>query len=80
MSEYLKPDLRADYRVDAAECMDRAQRALELAEINLDGFIGMSNKRGGMSDADMIAQTAVRAQIGQAWRDLAALKSFETEK
>lgn len=76
---YPKPNTSDDYRADAHECIDRAQRSLEVAEINLDGIAGLFNvqnrERSPIAFADLIAAADARVRLGEAWGDLACWKN-----
>lgn len=72
---YAKPNTSADYRADAQECLDRAQRALEVAEVNLDTVSELLNQnKTRVSFADLIAHAEARTRIGRAWVDLSLAK------
>lgn len=64
--KYLPPDYRREELVGSQDCIDRAQRALEIAEMNLDKFAGMK-----FDEATTIAHADARARIGQGWAALA---------
>lgn len=68
MYEPLDPAVRAF----AAECLDRAQLALELAETNLDRIDSESG--APTSTADLIAAVEARIRLGRAWGELAVQK------
>lgn len=69
---YPRPDTSDDYRADARECMDRAQRALEVAEVNLDTVSEMFSR--SCSFADLIAHAEARTRLGRAWSLLSEAK------
>lgn len=74
---YSKPNTSADYRADVQECLDRAQRALEVAEVNIDTVSELLNQnKTRVSFADLIAHAEARTRLGQAWADLAEAKSY----
>ena len=76
---YPKPNTDADYRASVQECLDRAQRALEVAEMNLDTVAGLFNRPlSSMNYTDLIAHGDARTRLGIAWADLAAKKHTET--
>jgi hypothetical protein len=73
MSEqrYPKPNTSADYRATAQECIDRAQRVLEVAEVNLDTVSDLFNlNKEKVTFADLIAHAEARTRLGKAWVDL----------
>ncbi len=64
---YQSPNISGDDRVSAQECLDRAQRALEVAEINLDRVSELFNIRPtAASFADLIAHAEARIRLGVA--------------
>lgn len=68
--KYLPPKYNAPDRVGAQDCIDRAQRALEVAENNLDAIAAqMDGQRN--SGADVLAHADARARVGQGWAALA---------
>jgi hypothetical protein len=74
---YPKPDISDDYRASAQECIDRAQRVLEVAELNLDEvseLFGYNKSR--VSFAELIAHAEARTRLGMAWSDLAEIKAM----
>lgn len=79
MTTYPKPNTSDDYRATARECADRAQRALEVAEVCLDKVTDLFNTQsrngGPVSFADLIAQAAARTQIAQGWTWLAEVRA-----
>jgi hypothetical protein len=77
-ARYPKPDTSDDYRATAQECIDRAQRALEVAEVNLDTIAELFNaNKEKVTFTDLIAHATARAGVGNGWRGLAALKNLE---
>lgn len=67
--------------MNTEECMASAETALEDADDNIKRLV--ADMRGRLIPSTVEENVAViNAQIslGQAWRDLAALKTFETEK
>jgi hypothetical protein len=77
MKTYAKPNTTDDYRASAQECLDRAQRSLEVAELNLDTVTDLFElNKDRVSFADLIAHAEARTRLGQAWGDLADCKTF----
>lgn len=73
---YTSPNASDGYRADARECLDRAQRALEVAEINLDivAELFKANETRVLF-GDLIAHAEARTRVGRAWADLGFRKS-----
>jgi predicted metal-binding protein len=72
---YSKPNTSPEYRADAAECLDRAQRALEVAEVNLDTVSALFNQnKTRVSFADLIGHAEARTRLGDGWLALAMVK------
>jgi hypothetical protein len=77
---YSKPNTSPEYRADAGECLDRAQRALEVAEVNLDTVSDLFNlNKPRVSFADLVAHAEARTRLGQAWTDLAVRKALPAD-
>lgn len=77
MAAYQRPNTSRDYRASVQECFDRAQRALEVAEVNLDTvseLLNLNQQTGGITFTDLIAHAEARTRLGQAWTDLADAK------
>jgi hypothetical protein len=83
MPEYAKPNTSADYRASVQECLDRAQRALEVAEVNLDTLAGKINELAsgprGVDPAIVLGHAEARTRLGQAWAELADSKVWAAE-
>jgi hypothetical protein len=78
---YQKPNTSDDYRASAQECIDRAQRALEVAELNLDTVSELLNQnKTRVSFAELIAHGEARTRLGMAWGDLATWKHTVEEE
>jgi hypothetical protein len=78
VNPYVKPNTSPGYRADAGECLDRAQRALEVAEVNLDTVTALLNQpKTAITLADLIAHAEARTRLGQAWCDLGDSKRAE---
>jgi len=78
MPLYQKPNTSDDYRASAQECIDRSQRALEVAEVNLDTVSELFNiNKDRILMADLIAHAEARTRLGQAWGDLADTKLYD---
>lgn len=74
---YLKTNISDDYRAGAQECIDRAQRALEVAEVNLDTVSELLNlNKDRVQFSDLIAHGEARTRLGMAWGDLAEIKAI----
>lgn len=75
---YSKPNTSPEYRADAAECLDRAQRSLEVAEVNLDTIAEQLNAQGrslrGADPTHVIAHAEARTRLGDGWLALAMVK------
>lgn len=72
---YAPPNTSDEYRAEAQECLDRAQRALEVAELNLDTVAEVLNRiTVAPSMSDLIAHGEARTRLGRAWADLASAK------
>jgi hypothetical protein len=77
MPEYPKPNTSADHRAPATECLDRAQRSLEVAEVNLDTVAALFElNKTRVSFADLIAHAEARTRLGVGWARLADAKAF----
>lgn len=77
MAGYQGPKTSDDYRASAQECLDRAQRALEVAEVNLDTVSELLNQnKTRVSFADLIAHGEARTRLGIGWARLADAKAF----
>jgi hypothetical protein len=82
---YPKPNTSPDYRASARECLDRAQRALEVAEVNLDTVSALFNRRAAVVNfadlnfADLIAHAEARTRLGRAWTDLSLATADDGE-
>ena len=74
MPTYPKPNTNAAYRTTPQECRDRAQRALEIAEMGLDTAVDLMNAKGATT-AELIAQVAARTRIAEGWTRLAEAKA-----
>jgi hypothetical protein len=70
VNAYAEPQFGPDDRATAADCFARAQRALEMAEMNLDNILAQVG--GRLATGESLAHTKVRAQIGQGWTELGA--------
>ncbi len=70
MSAYIHPTFGPDERIGPEDCFARAQRAIEVAEINLDGLIEATG--GRLTTAEAIAHADARASIGVSWVALGA--------
>lgn len=68
--KYIDPQFNPEQLVDARACFARAQRALELAEVNLENVLTQVN--GQLTTAESLAHVDVRARIGEGWAALAA--------
>lgn len=80
MATYPKPNTSDDYRASARECLDRAQRALEVAEMNLDTVSELLNlNRDHLLFADVIGHAEARTRLGRAWAHLADSKALALE-
>jgi hypothetical protein len=76
---YTPPNTSTDYRASAQECLDRAQRALEVAEINLDTVAELFNRnKSGITFADLIGHGEARTRLGRAWVKLADSKRAQS--
>lgn len=74
---YLKPNTSDDYRASAQECIDPAQRVLEVAEVNLDTVSTLLNhNKDRATFADLIAHAEARSRLGAAWADLGEIKAI----
>ena len=77
IARYPRPNTSDDYRAAAQECIDRAQRALEVAEINLDTVSELfSLNKDRVTFADLIAHAEARTRLGRAWSDLGWRKAI----
>lgn len=78
--EYPKPNTDPGYRASVQECIDRAQRALEIGEVNLDTITDLFNThKDRVTFADLIAHGDARIRLGIAWGDLATWKHMAEE-
>lgn len=77
MPGYVRPNISDNYRADGRECLDRAQRALEVAEVNLDTVAELINlNRDHLLMADVIAHAEARTRLGVGWARLGDAKAF----
>lgn len=73
---YQKPNTSDDYRASAQECIDRAQRVLEVAELNLDRVSELFNyNKDRVGYENLLAHAEARTRLGMAWADLAEVKA-----
>ncbi len=75
---YGKPNTSPDYRVTQQECLDRAQRGLEVAEMNLDAVAEEINQLNQVLPADLIAHADARTRVAMGWTDLAMQIGWES--
>jgi hypothetical protein len=75
---YHGPNTSAEYRASAQEFLDRAQRTLEVAEMNLDRLAQEINKLAshpeGVNGALVLSHAETRMRLGEAWAELAKIK------
>jgi hypothetical protein len=74
---YQGPNTSREYRAAPQECLDRAQRALEVAEVNLDtvsSLLNLNKDSGTLTYADLIAHAEARTRLGLAWAVLGDFK------
>jgi hypothetical protein len=72
---YTPPNTSAEHRAGVQECLDRAQRSLEVAELNLDTVSALfAANRSTILFADLLTHADARTRLGGAWADLAESK------
>lgn len=74
MTDYptMPDESRADFRV----CLDRAQRAIEVAEVSLSDLAeALNDPDNRITVADVIAHADARTRVAMAWTDLAEIKA-----
>jgi predicted metallo-beta-lactamase superfamily hydrolase len=77
LGRYVKPDTSDEYRATAQGCIDRAQRAMEVAEVNLDAVAQLFNlNENQVQFSDLIAHGEARTRLGMAWANLGEIKSL----
>lgn len=74
-ARYVGPNTDPGYRASTRECLDRAQRALEVAEVNLDKVSELLNDPANSRSimfADVIGHAEARTRLGMAWVSLSS--------